>query len=375
VTRFLFTLTALTTLALEAPARAERRIGDRVRIGGDTFVIWDYSRTGIMPKGASISPDGNRLYVTNFGRREGKNISVFDTEPLRHRRDFSYPGNAIESAVSPDGRVLFATNKVGGTLDAIDTERGVPIKRYPVGGFPKFILLDTPRNQLYLSLWTANRVARLGLASGRVEQLDHGDRHPRGLALSRDGKLLFVANNGGRHVTVIDTATFKVKARIRVPGRPRHAALSRDGRHVYVAAMGSHALGVINVKKLRLVRFIYVGNRPKSIEESHDGRFVYTANYGGHSMSVVDTRTWRVKELPLDLHKSSGLVVHPSDRYIYVTGWCSNDVWAVRRFGAGETLERPTTAHPRRKVCRECPSKLMECPRKDGRRPDRRASR
>jgi DNA-binding beta-propeller fold protein YncE len=372
VTRLLL---ILTTLPLAAPAGADRRIGDRLRVGGDTFIIWDYSRTGIMPKGASISPDGKRLYVTNFGRREGKNISVFDAEPLRHRRNYSYPGNAIESVVSPDGRALFATNKIGGTLDAVDTEKGALIKRYPVGGFPKFILLDTPRNQVYLSLWTANKVARLSLASGRVDRLDHGERHPRGLALSQDGKLLFVANNGGRHVTVIDTAEFKVKKRVRVPGRPRHATLSRDGRYVYVAAMGSHALGVINVKKLRLVRFIYVGNRPKSIEESYDGRFVYTANYGGHSMTVVDTGTWRVKELPLDLHKSSGLVVHPSDRYIYVTGWCSNDVWAVRRFKEGEEVERPATSHPRRRVCRECPSKLMECPRKDRKGPGRRASR
>jgi hypothetical protein len=49
----------------------------------------------------------------------------------------------------------------------------------------------------------------------------------------------------------------------------------------------------------------------------------------------VDTRTWQIAKLPLDIVKASGLAVHPSDRFVYVTGWCSTDVWAVERIKPG----------------------------------------
>jgi hypothetical protein len=51
----------------------------------------------------------------------------------------------------------------------------------------------------------------------------------------------------------------------------------------------------------------------------------------------VDTKTRKVAVLDLDIVKASGLAVHPKDKMIYVTGWCTSDVWAIQRLGPGDT--------------------------------------
>ena len=371
--RFLAALAIVAVLAPAAAAaplrwpRGAGRVGSKVSLGGSTFVIWQAAETGAMPKGATVSHDGKRLFVTNFGRRSGKNISVFAaTDPLKFERYVSYECNAFESALSSDDRWLYATSKAGdeaGELDVIDLRSGELARRIKVGGFPKVVVLDAKGKHAYLSLWSERALARLELATGKLERLKYGKVPPRGLALSRDGKLLFAANNMGRTVTVVDTDRFAVKQHITVPGSPRHVVLSRDGKRVYVSAMGRGSLAVIDVRTLKLERTLKVGERPKTIEDSRDGRFIYTANYTGHSMSIVDTRTWKVRELLLDVYKTSGLAVHPNDHTIYITSWCSDEVFVVRRFDEGEEVTRPTAKHPQRHLCRECPSALMDCPR------------
>jgi YVTN family beta-propeller protein len=364
---------ALLLLLAVSPAAAAKpwprgagKVGYKVSLGGSTFVIWQAVEAGAMPKGASVSHDGKRLFVTNFGRRSGKNIAVYSAgDPLKLERYVSYEGNAIESALSPDDRWLYATNKAGdseGELAVIDLRKGELARRIPVKGFPKVIELDARGKLAYVSLWSERALARLELATGKLDKLKYGKLPPRGLALSRDGKLLFAANNMGRTVTVVDTEKFAVKQHITVPGSPRHVVLSHDGKRVYVSAMGKGSLAVIDVATLKVQRYLKIGERPKTIDESRDGRFVYSANYTGHSMSIVDTRDWKVRELPLDVYKTSGLAVHPNDKYIYITSWCSDEVFVVRRFDDGQPLERPTAKHPQRHLCRECPSPLMDCP-------------
>lgn len=52
---------------------------------------------------------------------------------------------------------------------------------------------------------------------------------------------IFVGNQGDNTLSVIDAATRTVKATISLSGKkPHNLALSKDGRHLYVANVGSH---------------------------------------------------------------------------------------------------------------------------------------
>ncbi|HSO38260.1 MAG TPA: hypothetical protein VLT33_37285, partial [Labilithrix sp.] len=44
--------------------------------------VQEVAQTGSMPKGASLSPDGTKFYVTNFGQFDTRNVTIYDAHTL-----------------------------------------------------------------------------------------------------------------------------------------------------------------------------------------------------------------------------------------------------------------------------------------------------
>src|SRR5206468_11185828 len=98
--------------------------------------------------------------------------------------------------------------------------------------------------------------------------------HPAGLAMTRDGATLYVANANSDTVSVIDTAAREVRETI--PVRPDPAllfgsasnalALSPDEKTLYVANGGNNAVAVVNLgQKSTLAGFIPAGWYPGAV--------------------------------------------------------------------------------------------------------------
>jgi DNA-binding beta-propeller fold protein YncE len=112
--------------------------------------------------------------------------------------------------------------------------------------------------------------------------------------------------------------------------------------------MKRSTLQIIDTASRKVVASVPVSPGPRTIDLSKDERFVYVASFPSHALTIVDVKARKSVVLPLDIEKGSGLVVHPKDRKIYVTGWCSNDLWAVERIPAGEAPGPLGKAAPRR---------------------------
>ncbi len=319
--------------ALARPAR--RHIGYSVKLGGDTFRIWGSASTGIMPKGCSVSPDGKHLFVTNFGRRRGKNVDVLDAVTLKHLRTLSWRGNAIESVSSRDSKTLYVSDFYRSKLHKISTTTWRVEKTVRPGRLPKQMTLSADGKILYVANWLG-KVAKLDARTLRPLGSVKTGRYPRGLSVTADGKTLYVANTGGRTVTVVSTATMKVLRQIPTSRYPRHTALTKDGKLLYVSVLRKGRIEIIDTAAGKVVGKVYVGSMPRTIALSKDERFLYVAVYARHLVAIVDTRTRKVATLDLDIVKASGLAVHPRDRLIYVTGWCTGDVWVIQRIRPGE---------------------------------------
>ncbi len=67
--------------------------------------------------GATISPDGSRLYVTNT---QSANVTVIDVATHTTIATVPVGHDPLESAVSPDGNTVYVTNSVDGTVSVID---------------------------------------------------------------------------------------------------------------------------------------------------------------------------------------------------------------------------------------------------------------
>jgi YVTN family beta-propeller protein len=112
-----------------------------------------------------------------------------------------------------------------------------------------------------------------------------------GVAVTPDGTRLYVSNNSGDSLTVINTATNTVVGSIAVGNGPVGVTLSPDGTRAYVANQASHTVTVINTATNTVVTTINVGTGPFGVAVAPDGTRLYVSNGTNGSVSVIDTAT------------------------------------------------------------------------------------
>lgn len=123
--------------------------------------------------------------------------------------------------------------------------RRIPTFDVPTGGAPeniKGIAAHAGTSRLYIT--TPLRVAAFDLATDR---LVWNRQYPGGadrLALSPDGRLLYVPSFEGPHWHAIDAATGDIKAKVTTESGAHNTIYGPDGRHVYLAGLKSSTLSI-----------------------------------------------------------------------------------------------------------------------------------
>jgi YVTN family beta-propeller protein len=85
------------------------------------------------------------------------------------------------------------------------------------------------------------------------------------MALSPDGRLLYVVCQASDELRVVDIQSGKVVGAVPVGHVPRGIVLSPDGRQIYVTNAWSDTVSVIDVATLRTVRTLPTGFEPTGI--------------------------------------------------------------------------------------------------------------
>src|ERR1700683_4411156 len=112
------------------------------------------------------------------------------------------------------------------------------------------------------------------------------------MALSPDGKALFVACANSTRVDVVDTTTGKGMETISCPlypaapsgNTPASLSLSPDGQFLFVANADANNLAVFNVSepgKAQPLGFIPVGSYPTAVRFNPANKRIYVANGKG----------------------------------------------------------------------------------------------
>ena len=98
-----------------------------------------------------------------------------------------------------------------------------------------------------------------------------------------------------RRIASVDRPT--VTATIRVGNEPEGIAVSPDGRTIYVANQSSHVLSIVDAASHR-VTSVTLRNTPRFVTASRDGRLIFVSMYetdlSGSGVAVIDATTHRV---------------------------------------------------------------------------------
>ncbi len=204
-----------------------------------------------------ISPDG----ILSTPRQVLKDIS--DNPKAAGSARPSFPAGLC---LSSNGSLLYAANNetsqytdYKGSISVFNTSNGDLVRKVVVPGFPLSVAAVTvgkfKDQKLYAASELSGSVTDLGVLypshAHVLRSIKTGD-HPIALLLNSNQTRLLVANSGSDTISIVDTATdhvvntISLRSKTGLPGvTPTGMALSHDGRRLYVTLAGKNEVVVI----------------------------------------------------------------------------------------------------------------------------------
>ena len=168
-------------------------------------------------------------------------------------------------------------------LVVVDLRTGAVERRLAMPAGPQYVAADS--SAAVVTSPAAGTVMVLRGPPWRVRRVLGGLGAPRVAELSADGRFAFVSDDGRGTVTVIDLASARVIATVRVGAGAHHMAVSPNGRRLWIA-LGEQAATVVildtsDPEHPRVVGRVRPGFPAHDLAYSPDGRTVWiTASSG-----------------------------------------------------------------------------------------------
>jgi YVTN family beta-propeller protein len=142
---------------------------------------------------------------------------------------------------------------------------------------------------------------------------------PFNLAVSGDGKRLYVVAQEANALLVVDPEKQKVLNKIQVGVQPYTVILSKDGERAYVSNQWSDNVSVIDLLAQKVVDTLVTGNGPAGLSLSSDGQSLYVVNSYSSDLSVIDLQTGEeIKRLSTG-NNPTGAKMSPDGKDLFVT--------------------------------------------------------
>ncbi len=254
----------LSLASAQTVANSSKNFTSPLATGVRLDPIGDYIDLGSMPLGMVLAPERDKVLVVLSGWRE-QGIQVIDLESMQVTQTLPQEAAFFGIAFSLDGRTVYTS---GGNDDSI-----------------------------YCYSWdgTAATFERK-IVLGRQKPDKTGSRYPAGIAASRNGKFLYVAENVGDSLAVVNLETSEAVQRIPTDHYPYAVEVASNGK-VYVSAWGGNTISVLRTRSdgtLFFERRIAVGRHPSALLTSKSGSQLFVALGGTDQIAVIDTQRNKV---------------------------------------------------------------------------------
>ncbi len=229
---------------------SNERSHDLTLIDGATLRTVGTVPVGARARGIRLAPDGKTVLVALSGDLiktpdPNDGIAVVDLGSRRVLRRYKSGTDPEQFAITPDARRIFVSNEDAGTASSIDPASGEVRKALVVGTEPEGVTASPDGKWVYVTGETSNTVSVIDVGAERVVATFLVDARPRAVAFSPDGRFAFVTSEVGGSVARIDVRRHRVLSRALIgtgQEKPVGIAVSPDGRRLYVATGAAHAL-------------------------------------------------------------------------------------------------------------------------------------
>ncbi|MFZ3266266.1 MAG: bifunctional YncE family protein/alkaline phosphatase family protein [Terriglobales bacterium] len=268
---------------------------------------------GSLPINLVLAPEKDRAVVVLSGWRE-QGVQVVDLKTRKVTQTVVQDGAFYGAAFSPDSHHLCVS---GGNTDmlfvyawkdgALTLENKFELAKakttegtgtsYPAG------LAFSPNGKfVYVAENVGDRLAVMNAATGEITQRFSTDHYPYGVALTGDGQV-FVSAWGGSTVSqfrVLADGTLAYLGRIEVGRHP--SALAVRGTRLYVTLAGSDRVAIVDTKLHKVARYLQdaapgappEGSTPNALAFSFDGTRLLVAEADNNAVAVFDVATGKL---------------------------------------------------------------------------------
>lgn len=206
----------------------------------------------------------------------------------------------------------------------------------PVGDAPVYFTFSPDESTLYVSNELGGTVSVIDVATNAVDatipETSLGSS-PNGMAVTPDGATLYVTNLNSDDVSVIDASNNSLVTTLAVGDRPTDAVVVPNGSRAYVSNLDSDDVSIIDVGTNSVRQStISAGTSPIAVALRADSdTTLYVANRDSDDLSVIDvtndnnqlSSTIAVGDRPLDV------AVTPDGNTLYVVNEGSGDVTVI----------------------------------------------
>jgi DNA-binding beta-propeller fold protein YncE len=234
--------------------------------------------------GAAFSPDGSTLYVSGgntdmlfiYAWKDGTATLTNKLELAKAKTadstGTSYPAGV---AIAPSGKFAYVAENVADRLAVVDAATGEIVQRFPTDHYPYGVILSGD-SHLFVSAWGGTTISDFHvLADGKLAYIGRIEvgRHPSALGVS--GSRLYITLAGSDRVAIVDPRSRKVikyfqESAPEAPpegSTPNALAISADGKWLFVAEADNNAIAVFNLATGKLLGRIPTDWYPTAIAE------------------------------------------------------------------------------------------------------------
>lgn len=226
--RCFLVITALTLLALagctEPSAPKITTLHPDANPMPSTDPLWSPQPHRDRPRQACVLPDGSRAYVMLAGIEDdpGQNIAVVDLNAAKTTERIHTPGAPWDCALSPSGRWLVVTLRFSDAALVIDTRDNTIAHRVAVPFYTEHTLFSPSGTRVFFAnrwkdsvlYWDVQDGEQFSVLATSYQGANSWEPmgipvadNPTTMAITADGKRLFVGSAAGLTIAVIDAVT------------------------------------------------------------------------------------------------------------------------------------------------------------------------
>lgn len=267
-------------------------------------------------------------------------LVVWTTEPI--------PAAAQNVSGSASHPAIVYVSNGGGGITEINAANNSVIATAPFPGVAPGVAITPDGRRMYVSNRDVGEVMVFDTATNvplKVIPVGNGRGDNLGLAISPDGELVYAANQVSGTVTVIDTRTNNVIQVIPTGLEPIWITFSLNGSRAYVSNQVSGTISVIATASGTVINNIGGFSCPFQSTLTRGGSKLLVSSQCDNSLKVVDLETKAIVNSIPTGPNPRGIALTPDGRRAYVAEWFANTVDVID-VSAQTNLNTPITVGP-----------------------------